>query len=321
MRRRIALYFSWDKTAEASSALTVLDNRFLALFEARRMRWPQLESMQDPVQFDQGIAGFLDHVFLENFQLFGQLAAQWTGHQVPIVHRRSAAGDVPIDATLLSAVDTLIVVSFDSLRTGQVATPAEVAAIRGFLEDSRHAVFVCPHHDIGYADGIGGAERLARQIREHDHHGDPAIPAQQRFGGFALSLMSGLGLPIRNRFGLRPAKEPDGSPSPVEVVSRDRYGLLSGLSTLNLHPHLPHFERLPPSLDRLEVLVRQRIDPSAPAHPFTLGGRSHFDAVLQSTPDAVRGCLVVADATLWNSSSGPRDTLEKLWRNVALGEW
>jgi hypothetical protein len=36
------------------------------------------------------------------------------------------------------------------------------------------------------------------QAKEHNHHGDSGIPAQQRFGGFALSLMAGLGLPIRN---------------------------------------------------------------------------------------------------------------------------
>ena len=321
MRRRIAIYFSWNRAAEEAARLGVLENRFPALFEARRLRWPEFESLKDPAHFDQGISGYLQHVFMENFQLFPQLAQTWTGHAVPVLHRHSAAGEVLLDEKLLSQLDTLIVISFDSQLTQQVAMPAEIAAVRAFLEDSTHAVFVCPHHDIGYAEAVGGQELLDLQAKEHNHHGDSGVPAQQRFGGFALSLMAGLGLPIRNRFGLRPARETDGSASPVEVVSRDVFGILTGISALNLHPHLPHFERLGQSVQGLEVLVRQPIDMTASPHPFTSGGRKDFDAMLQATREAIPGCLVVADATLWNAVSGPRDTLEKLWRNVALGEW
>ena len=77
--------------------------------------------------------------------------------------------------------------------------------------------------------------------------------------------MAGLGLPILNRFGLRPARQPDGSPEPFELAAVDRHGILSGVAALNTHPHLPHFERLGPSIERLEVLARQRIDLTAPA--------------------------------------------------------
>jgi hypothetical protein len=37
------------------------------------------------------------------------------------------------------------------------------------------------------------------------------------FGRFARSLLAGLGVPVENRYGLHPAAEADGSPSPIEV--------------------------------------------------------------------------------------------------------
>ena len=321
MRRRIAVYFSWDRLSEEAAILEVLDNRFLALFEARRIRWPELESLNDSQRFDQGIKGFLDHVFLKNFELFPQLVELWTSHAVPVVHRNSAVGRAFIDRQLLANLDTLVIISFDSQRTRQTAAQEEIEAIRDFLSDPLHAVFVSPHHDIGYVEELIGADQIKCQAAEHAHHGDPAIPPEQRFGGFALSLMAGLGMPIANRFGLRPATGSNGEPAAVDVTSPDRFKLLTGLIGLNEHPHLPHLERLACSSEKLEVLVRQPIDLNVPPHPFTRGGRTHFDAVLQAVPDAVRGCLVVADATLWNSSSGPRHTLEQFWRNVALASW
>jgi hypothetical protein len=178
-------------------------------------------------------------------------------------------------------------------------------------------VFVCPHHDIG--DEGDQPEPLAIQKAEFEHHGDKAIPGRQRFGYFALSLMRSLGIPIRNRFGFRPAVAADGQPMPFVRMSADHAGLLTDLSTLNSHPHLPHFERLEQSVDLLEVAVRQRIDERAAAHPFA-GERRDFDSVLQSRADLFEGALYVTDATLWNSASGGLNELQKLWRNVALGK-
>jgi hypothetical protein len=132
--------------------------------------------------------------------------------------------------------------------------------------------------------------------------------------------MRGLGLPIQNRFGLRPAQASDGTPAPVELTAVDRRGLFNGVQTLNAHPHLPHFERLEASHDMLEVLVRQRIDQGAPPHPFSAAGHTQFDAVLQASPAAAAGCLIVADATLWSSAAGGMPSLERLWRNVALAD-
>jgi hypothetical protein len=208
--------------------------------------------------------------------------------------------------------------SFDGPQSDQKVTPAEVTAIEGFLDDPAHTVFVCPHHDIGDTQDASAQGAGSRRKVEFEHHGDRAVPGRQRFGGFALSLMRALDLPIRNRFGLRPAQSIDGAPAAVEVTCADRRGLLTGVITLNAHPHLPHFERLEGSRDLLEVLVRQRIDPGAPPHPFYTAGHTQFDAMLQATPAVAAGCLIVADATLWNSAAGGMQSIERLWRNVAL---
>ena len=312
------MYFAWDRAAEAAAPLGVLDNRFPALFEVRRLFWPRYEGMADGECYDQGIEGFLAEIFLANFTRFAQLVHTRTGRPLQIVQRRSQAGVVPLGAKWLSQVDTLIIVSFDGPQSDQKATPAEVTAIEDFLDDPAHTVFVCPHHDIGDMQDVPAQDADRRRRMEFDHHGDKAIPGQQRFGGFGRSLMRGLDLPIQNRFGLRPAQSSDGAPAPVEVTSADRRGLLAGVLTLNAHPHLPHFERLEGSRDLLEVLVRQRIDPDAPPHPFYTAGHTQFDAMLQATPAVAAGCLIVADATLWSSAAGGMESIERLWHNVAL---
>jgi hypothetical protein len=320
MGRRIAMYFAWDRAAEAAAPLGILDNRFPALFEVRRLFWPRYEVLADPECYDQGIEGFLEQIFLANFRRFTQLAQTWTGFPVQVVHRRSQAGEVRLDAKWLSQIDTLIIISFDGPQSCQKAAPEELTVIEDFLDDPAHTVFVCPHHDIGDTHDVPAEDASIRRKVEFEHHGDKAIPGQQRFGGFAQSFMRGLGLPIQNRFGLRPARTLDGAPAPVELTSVDRRGLLQGVQTLNAHPHLPHFERLEGGLELLEVLVRQRIDPAAPAHPFCTAGHTQFDAMLQATPAAAAGCLIVADATLWSSTAGGTESIERLWRNVAVAQ-
>jgi hypothetical protein len=317
--RKVALYFAWSRPAEAAAPLGVLEDRFPALFELRRMFWPRFEQFADPAKFDQGVEGFLDNIQLANFKLFADLAASWTGNPVRRAERRTAAGLCAVDAEFLEGVDTLVVISFDSSRTEQQASDAEIGAVRSFLDDPHHTLFICPHHDIGSADELPESERLARRELEFHHHGDPAIPARQRFGGFGVSLLNGLGLPVRNRFGLRPAKLPDGSPAPLEIVADlDRSGLMEGVATFNLHPHLPHFERLGDSAAKLDVLARQPIDLGAPPHPFTAGGRRDFDALLQSKPGVFGGRLLICDTTTWSSTAGGVDSLQRFWRNVVL---
>jgi hypothetical protein len=179
--RQTALYFAWSRPDEVEAPLGVLEDRFPALFEVRRLSWPALEHLADPLRFDQGIDGFFDNIQLPNFKTFCDLAASWTGNPVRIAERRTDACLVRLDAEFITGADTLIVMSFDSSRTKQHASDEEIDAVRRFLDDPEHVLFVCPHHDIGRAD----------KLLEHRHHGDPGIPARQSFGDFGISLLNG----------------------------------------------------------------------------------------------------------------------------------
>ena len=316
--RRVLLYFAWSRPAETGAPLVDIDDRFPAVFELRRLFFPRFESLSDREQVDQGIAGFLDHVQKPNFTAFTEQAESLTGNAVIQTERVSDEGlETLLDEALIGNVDTLIVISFDSFRTGQVAAADEIRAIRRFLDDPDHVIFVCPHHDIGEVEDSREPDRLDKQIAEHLHHGDPGIPPRQGFGGFARSLLAGLGVPIDNRFGLRPAATPDGEPAPAEINrALDVLNLLRGVETFNLHQHLPQLERIGPAAARMEVLARQAIDLEAPPHPFTQGGRSMFDALLQSGPDAFVGKLLVCDTTMFSSTAGGVDSLRQLWTNL-----
>ncbi len=316
--RKIVLYYAWSRGGEIGAPLEVIENRFPTLFESRRMSYPRFEEFSDPSRFDQGVAGFLDHIMKRNFAAFVELAGARTGRPAVEIERGADDGTLtPLGADILDGADTLIVIGFDSFRTGQDAGSAEVEVVRRFLAQHDRLVFVCPHHDIGDVPALPHDERLERQIAEFLHHGDKTIPPQQRFGGFARSLLAGLGVPVENRFGLRPAADADGLPSAIEVeTALDRLHLLRGVGTFNLHPHLPHFERLGAAAARLDVLARQKIDLTAPPHPFTRGGRTTFDALLQSRPEAFAGSLLVGDTTLWSSTAGGVDGLRRFWTNV-----
>ncbi|QIE28249.1 hypothetical protein SBC1_63530 (plasmid) [Caballeronia sp. SBC1] len=317
IKRKVLVYYAWSRPGENSAPLHVIEDRFPALFESRRMGFPRFHEFSNLHQFDQSIAGFLDHIMKRNFTAFVDLAAALTGQSVTEIERVTDDGTLtPLDARLLSGVDTLIVISFDSLRTAQTAGSAEIETVRTFLGQPDHLAFICPHHDIGDVTGLPEGEQLQRQITEFEHHGDKTIPPRQRFGGLARSLLAGLGVPVENRFGLRPAPEADGSPAPIEAdTTLDRLGLLQSVSTFNLHPHLPQLERLGEAVNKLDVLARQRIDPAAPPHPFA-ADHVRFDALLQSRPETFNGSLLVSDSTLWSSTAGGVDSLRELWTNV-----
>jgi hypothetical protein len=318
--RRVLLYFTWSHPAEAGAPLAVIDDRFPAVFELRRLFYPKFESLSGRDDVDQGIAGFLDHIQKPNFAAFAEQAEALTGNPIIQVERVSDVGVTTLlDDALIVDADTIVVISFDSFRTAQVATETEVAAIRRFLGNPDHLIFVCPHHDIGETADTARQEREDRQIAEHLHHGDPGIPPRQGFGGFARTLLAALGVPVENRFGLRPAVTVGGTPAPIEIDhTLDVLHLLSGVETFNLHPHLPQLERIGPATGRMEVLARQAIDPNAPPHPFTQNGRSTFDALLQSSPETFAGKLLVCDTTTFSSTAGGIDDLRQLWSNVLL---
>jgi hypothetical protein len=314
----ILMYFPWSRPDEEGAPLGNLDNRFGALFELRRVQWPKYESLADGEHFNQGIAGFFDNILLRNYSLFREDMRIRSGNPVRLVERNTSQGKgTLLDGDLLDGVDILIIVSFDSQRTDQHPNESELATIRNFLDDPSHTLFVCPHHDIGDVEGVPGSEVLRTQEAEFHHHGDGGIPGQQRLGGFARSLLRDLGIPVINRFGLRPAKMPDGSPAPFQINAQaDRFNLLQGIKAFHLHPHLPHLEMLGDSPQQLDVLVEQLIDLEAPAHPFTKQGRKTFDALLQSKPNVFGGRLLVCDATLWTSTNGGLGNLRQFWANV-----
>jgi hypothetical protein len=317
IKRQVLVYYAWSRPGENGAPLHVIEDRFPALFESRRMGFPRFQEFSDVRQFDQSIAGFLDHIMKPNFTAFVDLAAALTGQSVREIERVTDDGTLtPLDARILTDVDTLIVISFDSLTTAQTAGSAEIEALRTFLGQPDHLAFICPHHDIGDVTDLPESEQLQRQIAEFQHHGDTTIPPRQRFGGFARSVLAGLGIPVENRFGLRPATEADGSPAPIEPdTALDRLGILQRVSTFNRHAHLPQLERLGEAVDKFDVLARQRVDANAPPHPFTLE-RAAFDALLQSRPDTFIGSLLVSDTTLWSSTAGGVDSLRELWTNV-----
>jgi hypothetical protein len=316
--RNILMYFPWSRPEEEGASLGSLDNRFGALFELRRLQWPKYEALADAEHFNQGIAGFLDNILLQNYALFREDTRNRTGNAVRIVERCTAEGKVTLlDGDFLDGIDILIIVSFDSQRTGQHPNESELAAISRFLDDPAHTLFVCPHHDIGNTEGMPVSEALKAREVEFHHHGDRGIPGQQRLGGFGKSLLVDLGVSVTNRFGLRPAREQDGSPAPIRVNSQaDRFNLLQGVKTLHLHPHLPHLEMLSDSAQKLDVLVEQLIDLEAPPHPFVSQGRRTFDALLQSKPNVFAGRLLICDATIWTSTNGGLNSLRQFWANI-----
>jgi hypothetical protein len=316
--RRVLVYFPWSRPGETNAKMLDIDDRFPAIFELRRLFFPTFERLSDPEKVDQGIAGFLDHVQKPNFAAFIEQAEKQTGHDVMQIERVIDDGtSTLLDDAAIDGIDTIVIISFDSLRTAQTASNPEIQAVRRFLNGPDHLIFVCPHHDIGEAEALTGEALLERRTAEYLHHGDRAAPPQQGFGGFARTLLAGLGVPVDNRFGLRPATLPNGLPAPVDVDrSLDAIGVLEGVESLNLHPHLPHLERVGDAANRMDVLARQCIDESAPPHPFMANGRKSFDALLQSHVDVFAGKLLVCDTTLFSSNAGGVDSLGRFWSNV-----
>ena len=316
--RKFVLYFSWNRDAEINADLGILDNRFPALFEFRRILWPEFESLAGPRTFNQGVRGFVDDVILGDFKAFAAHVEVATGNPVRVVERQRPDGTSALDAAVLRDCDTVIVVSLDHMRTGQQASAGEIKAVHGFLSDPKNIVVVCPHHDIGDVSAVPATEALSVQEVEFRHHGDPTIPPQQRFSGFGRSLLEGLGIEVENRFGLNPAKATDGAPGALQIdVAADRLQVLQGVTTFNLHPHLPHLEGTAESVSKYDVLARQPINREARLHPFTRDGRYEFDALLQTRADVFAGTLLVCDATLWSSAFGGLQSLKRFWSNLA----
>jgi hypothetical protein len=282
--------------------------------EVRRVGWPtyETEAYSDKM-FLQGIEGTLElfHLSLLSFQ---RVVGEVTGQPVAVYQRVDQAGQrLPIDERILADTDTLMIFGLDHMVTEQEAAPEEVEALRAFLAREGTCLILAPHHDVGASDDL-----KERNI-EYAHHGDPLVPRQQRFAKYVRSLMKGLGTPVENQWGLRPATHAGTTKTvPLSIAGDlDRRGWLQGVSTFVFHMHLPHYAVTSADPKAIHVLARQPIDTSKP-HPFTEAGNREFNMFLWMPPSGDRaGDILFADSTIFTTLFGGDESLERFWQNLA----
>jgi len=291
-----------------------LDNRFSTMTEVRRVAWPAYEDKEwDEKHFLQGIAGTLE-LFHRSTLAFQKVAGEVTGHPVAVFQRIDQAGyKVPIDERILADTDTLMIFGLDHLVSEQEAAPEEIAAVREWLQGEGTCLLLGPHHDVGFT------EDLKQRQQEYLHHGDALVPRQQRFGQYTRSMMQGLGVPVINQYGLRPALVKGTRQIAPLTVNRDldTLELLNGVSTFNFHPHLPHYALTTEDSKSVHVLTRQPIDLERP-HPFIEAGNSEFNSCIWMPSTTQRaGHILVADSTIFTTLFGGVESLETFWKNLA----
>lgn len=312
--RRFSVYWTWSYPWESNRDVRELDNRFSTMTEVRRVAWPAYETEAYSQQmFLQGIEGTLElfHLSLLSFQ---RAVGEVTDRPVAVYQRVDQAGQKqPIDERILADTDTLMIFGLDHLVTEQEAAPEEIEAIRAFLAREGTCLILGPHHDVGASND------LKERNMEYFHHGDPLVPRQQRFGKYTRSLMSGLGVPVHNQWGLLPATHP-GTTKTLPLSTNgdlDRRGWLDGVSTFVFHMHLPHYAVTGEDPNAIHVLARQSIDTSKP-HPFTDAGNREFNMFLWMPPAGDRaGDILLADSTIFTTLFGGDESLERFWRNLA----
>ena len=111
----------------------------------------------------EDIEGYLQAISFQNFAGFENQATALTGSPIDRLERRTATGETLLTDAVLDALDTLIIISFDTKRTGQTVTPPEIESLRGFLGRADTMLFICPHHDIGDTGSRQGDAALERQ--------------------------------------------------------------------------------------------------------------------------------------------------------------
>jgi hypothetical protein len=313
-QRRVSVYWTWSYPWEANRDVTEMDNRFSTMTEVRRVAWPHYESIEySEKEFLQGIAGTLElfHLSILRFQ---DVVGAVTGQPVFDYQRIDQAGQrLPIDERVLADTDTLMVFGLDHLVTEQEASQDEIEAIREFLKREGTCLVLSPHHDVGVSTD------LKERAMEYAHHGDPLVPRQQRFGKYTRSLMQGLGVPVENRYGLRPAtiRGTNKLVSLSTVRDLDTRGWLEGVETFNFHQHLPHYAVTTDDPKAIHVLARQPIDMSKP-HPFVEQGNTEFNMFLWMPACGERaGDILLADSTIFTTLFGGDESLERFWKNVA----
>jgi hypothetical protein len=206
-----------------------------------------------------------------------------------------------------------MVFGLDHLLTEQEASSEEIEAVRHFLRREGTCLILGPHHDVG------SSANLKERDMEYAHHGDPLVPRQQRFSKYTRSLMAALGVPVENRWGLRPATvQGTNRLVPLNTVrDLDTREWLTGVPTFNFHMHLPHYAVTTDDPKAIHVLARQPLDVSRP-HPFVEAGNKEFNMFLWMPPAGDRaGDILLADSTIFTTLFGGNDSLESFWKNIA----
>jgi hypothetical protein len=94
--------------------------------------------------------------------------------------------------------------------------------------------------------------------------------------------MNGLAVPVMNQFGRRPAsvKGTKNQIAPLTInKDLDKLGVLKGVTTFNVHLHLPYYALTTKDAKSIHMLARQPIDLSRP-HPFTAAGNQEFNSCI-----------------------------------------
>lgn len=313
-KRRVSIYWTWSYPWESNRDVTQLDNRFSTMTEVRRVGWPAYEGVEwEPMNFLQGIAGTLE-LFHRSTLAFQSVAGEVTEHLVAVFQRIDQAGyKLPIDERILADTDTLMVFGLDHLISEQDASAGEIEAVREWLKRDGTCLLLGPHHDVGFT-----ADLQQRQM-EYTHHGDALVPRQQRFGQYTRSMMKGLGVPVINQYGLRPAVLKGAKQIAPLTINKDldKLGLLNGVTTFNFHPHLPHYALTADDSKSVHVLTRQPIDLDRP-HPFIAAGNTEFNSCIWMPPMGERaGHILLADSTIFTTLFGGVESLQTFWKNLA----
>ncbi|HRI85775.1 MAG TPA: hypothetical protein PK536_10060, partial [Ignavibacteria bacterium] len=303
-KRRISVYISWSYPGESNRNPAELDNRFSTMTEVKKVLWPDYE-WADLSSFLQGISGSLE-LFFVAWVYFQEFCGEVSGYPVPVYQRIDQAGyKLPIDERILEDTDTLFIFGLDHMITDQEASAGEIEAIENFLKREGTCLVIGPHHDVGISDDL-----KLRQM-EYLHHGDALVPRQQRFGKYTRSILNGLGIPVENKYGLRPAVVKGTNKVAPFTPNRDldTKGWLKGVTSFNFHMHLPHYE-ITKNDGSINLLATQPIDLSNP-HPFTEAGNTEFNSFIWIKPDGKRaGDVLIADSTIFSTLFGADESLE-----------
>ncbi len=130
--------------------------------------------------------------------------------------------------------------------------------------------------------------------------------------------MKGLGIPVENRYGLRPARVPGTKTLAPLTIARDldTHGWLQGVTNFNFHMHLPHYAVTTDDAKSIHVLARQPIDLSRP-HPFTEAGHREFNTFLWMPPSGRPGRRRAGGRLHRLQHVVRRDeSLERFWKNL-----